>query len=68
MNHDAIVQHVIAIRAQCDALLAALGQCDHKRREDHSTFGSGERWRCLDCGYETGQEGSDAEVSSIDGL
>lgn len=68
MNASAIYQQVLAIRAQADAILVALGACEHTRREDRSTF-SRESWRCLDCGYDTEeQEDANADVSSIAGL
>jgi len=67
MNANAVRQQVLALRVQVDALLAMVGECDHQRREDRSTF-SRESWRCLDCGYDTEQEDSHGEVSSIAGL
>lgn len=67
MNANAIRQQALALRVQVDALIAMAGECEHVRREDHSTF-SRTSWRCLDCGYDTEQEDSNAAVSSITGL
>lgn len=68
MTLELVRQQVLAMRAQCDAILIALGGdvCDHKEKDDFSTFGR-EHWRCRICGFEKDSQDGEA-VASIDGL
>jgi hypothetical protein len=62
ISQDALVQQLISMRAQIDAILTIIhdeddeentsGECNHEKRLSLTTLGGATHWVCKDCGYE----------------